>query len=356
MKQKVKKIQITIIAILVVAISSLHYITKIDFAHYHIFYLEIYYLPLILSGFWFGLRGGIITSLSATVLYIPELVMEWQGFSPEDFNRILAILLFNIVAPGLGFLSDRAKFEEKSRIEAEHTAREQAESASRLKSDFLSIVSHELRTPLVSIIGFNDLLLDGVAGKLSEEQVDALKKIGNNSKKLLELINAILEFNRLEAKSVEAKEIDVSDLIEEIKSETQSLMSESGINFIWKVDPDLPHIHTDPVKLKVVFKNLINNAVKFTEKGSVTVDVNKSGRGIEISVSDTGIGIAQENLSVIFEPFRQIENPLTRRHGGIGMGLYIVKKLVEILGGTIKVESEVGHGSTFRVCIPLAPT
>ncbi len=231
-------------------------------------------------------------------------------------------------------------------------AREQAESADRIKSDFLSIVSHELRTPLVSIIGFNDLLLDGVAGKLSEEQVDALKKIDNNSKRLLELINAILDFSRLGAKSVEVKEIDVSDLIEEIKSETQSLTSESGLNFIWKVDPDLPHIHTDPAKLKVVFKNLISNAVKFTEKGSVTVGVNKSDGGIEISVSDTGIGIALENLPVIFEPFRQIENPLTRRHGGVGLGLYIVKRLLELLGGTIKVESEVGKGSTFRVWIP----
>ena len=353
MKQKVKKIQITIITILVVAISALHYITKIDFAHYHIFYLEIYWLPLILSGFWFGFRGGLITSLTITILYIPELVTEWQGFSAEDFNRILAILLFNIVAPGLGFLSDRAKFEEKARIEAEHTAREQAESASRLKSDFLSIVSHELRTPLVSIIGYNDLLLDGVAGKLSEEQIDALKKIGKNSKRLLELITAILEFNRLEAESAELKEVKVSDLLKEIESETKSLISETGLNFVWNIEPDLLLHRTDPAKLKVVLKNLISNAVKFTEKGSVTVGVNKSDGGIEISVSDTGIGIAQENLPVIFEPFRQIENPLTRRHGGVGMGLYIVKRLLEILGGTINVESEVGKGSTFRVWIPM---
>lgn len=348
----IKKIQITIIAILIIVISLLHYVTKMQQIYQHIFYRELYFLPIILAGFWFGLKGGVVTSLSITALYIPEVVMDWQNFSPDDFDKLLEILLLNIVGPGLGFISGRQKSEEKARIEAERMAREQAESADRIKSDFLSIVSHELRTPLVSIIGFNDLLLDGVAGKLSEEQVDALKKIDNNSKRLLELINAILDFSRLGAKSVEVKEIDVSDLIEEIKSETQSLTSESGLNFIWKVNPDLPHIHTDPAKLKVVFKNLINNAVKFTEKGSVTVDVNKSGRGIEISVSDTGIGIAQENLPVIFEPFRQSENPLTRRHGGIGMGLYIVKKLVEILGGTIKVESEVGHGSTFRAWIP----
>jgi len=311
---------------------------------------------LILSGFWLGLRGGLITSLSITALYIPITVMRWQGFSPDDFDKLLEILLFNIVAPGLGFLSDRRKTEEKARIEAEHIAREQAESADRIKSDFLSIVSHELRTPLVSIIGFNDLLLDGVAGKLSEEQVDALKKIDNNSKKLLELINAILEFSRLEAESVEIKEIKVSDLLKEIESETKSLISESGLNFVWNIVPDLPLHRTNPAKLKVVLKNLISNAVKFTEKGSVTVEAHRQDGGIEISVEDTGIGIAPEALPIIFEPFRQIENPLTRRHGGVGMGLYIVKKLVEILGGTIQVESEVGRGSTFRVWIPTRRT
>jgi signal transduction histidine kinase len=352
MPQKYLKTKILIIAILALAISALHYITKIDFAHYHIFYLEIYWLPLILSGFWFGFRGGLITSLIITILYVPELVTEWQGFSTEDFNRILAILLFNIVAPGLGFLSDRAKFEEKARIEAEHTAREQAESASRLKSDFLSIVSHELRTPLVSIIGYNDLLLDGVAGKLSEEQVNALKKIDNNSKRLLELINAMLDFSRLEAKSVEIKEFTLSDLIKEVESETQSLREMSGLNFVWKIESELPLLRTDPAKLKVVLKNLLSNAVKFTEKGSVIVDAHKQDRGIEISVTDTGIGISPEALQFIFEPFRQAESLLTRQHGGVGLGLHIVKRLLEILGGTIKAESEVGKGSTFRVWIP----
>ena len=356
MKQKVKKIQITIIAILVVAISSLHYITKIDFAHYHIFYLEIYYLPLILSGFWFGLRGGIITSLSATVLYIPELVMEWQGFSPEDFNRILVILLFNLVGPGLGFLSDRGKAEEKSRREAERMAREQAESADRLKSDFLSIMSHELRTPLVSIIGYNELLLDGVAGSLTEEQVDSLRRINKNSKKLLELINAMIDFSRLEAKSVEIKEVSVSDLIKEIESETQSLREMSDLNFVWKIESELPPVRTDPAKLKVVLKNLIGNAVKFTEKGSVTIDAHNKDNGIEINVIDTGIGISPEALPIIFESFRQAENFLTRQHGGVGLGLYVVKRLLELLGGTINVESEVGRGSTFRVWIPSART
>ena len=356
MEQKYHKIRITLIAILVLVISSLHYLTEIQMIYRHIFFRELYFLPLILAGFWFGLRGGLVTSLSITALYLPFTLMHWQGFSPDDFDRILEILLFNIAAVGLGYLSDRHKTEEKARIEAERMARKQAESADRIKSDFLSIVSHELRTPLVSIIGYNDLLLDGVAGKLSEEQVDALKKIGNNSKKLLELINAILEFNRLEAESVELKEVKVSDFLKEIESETKSLISETGLNFVWNIEPDLLLHRTDPAKLKVVLKNLISNAVKFTEKGTVTVDAHRKDDGVEINIIDTGIGISSEDLPIIFEPFRQVESPLTRRHGGVGMGLYIAKRLLEILGGTIKVESEVGRGSTFRVWIPTRRT
>jgi len=351
MPEKYLKTRITTVAILVVIISFLHYVTKFGQVYYHIFYRELYFFPLILAGFWFGLRGGVLTSLSITVLYLPFTLIHWQG-SPDDFDTTLEILLFNIVAAGLGFLSDRRKTEEKARMQAEHIAREQAESANRLKSDFLSIISHELRTPLISIIGYNDLLLDGVAGKLTEEQIDALKKIEKNSKKLLELISSVLNISRLEAQPVQHKELNISVLIEEVKNETQSLCDQSGLNFVWRIDPDLPPLRTDPVKLKIVLKNLISNTVKFTERGSVTIDAHNKDGGIEINMIDTGVGIPQESLQIIFEPFRQAESPLTRQHGGAGMGLYVAKRLVEILGGTITVESEVGHGSTFHVWIP----
>lgn len=352
MPQKYLKTRIIIVVILVVAISLLHYITEMGLIYYHIFFRELYFLPLILAGFWFGLRGGAVTSMSITALYLPFTLVHWKGFSPEDFDRILEIILFNIVAAGLGFISDREKAEEKARIAAEQQDREQAESANRLKSDFLSLVSHELRTPLISIIGYNDLLLDGVAGKLTEDQIDALRKIDKNSKKLLELINAMLDLSHLEAKSVGIQEVSVSDLIKEVESETKSLQERSGLNFVWKVEPELPTLRTDPDKLKVVLKNLVSNALSFTEKGSVAVDAHRQNRGVEISVIDTGIGIEQGALPLIFEPFRQVENPLTRRHGGVGLGLYIVKRLLEILGGRISVESEAGRGSSFRVWIP----
>lgn len=231
---------------------------------------------------------------------------------------------------------------------------EQVESANRLKSDFLSIVSHELRTPLTSIIGYKDLLLDGACGELTQDQLDAIKHIDKSSKRLLELINSMLNLRHLETRQqpVELKEICITDLIEEIKSEILSLYEKSELNFIWKVEPTLKRFRTDPTKIKMIIKNLISNAVKFTEKGSVTVDIHTLNGEVEINVIDTGIGIPPEALHTIFEPFRQVDNPLTRRHEGIGLGLYIVHRLVDILGGKIKVESKVGSGSTFRVCIP----
>ncbi|MEW6586033.1 MAG: HAMP domain-containing sensor histidine kinase [Nitrospirota bacterium] len=250
-----------------------------------------------------------------------------------------------------GFISDQRNTEERTKIEAEHIAREQAES---LKSDFLSLVSHELRTPLVSIIGYNDLLLDRVAGGLNEEQIDALKKIDKNSKKLLELINSVLDLSRLEAKAPEIAEVDLPQLLEEIKMENKSVIENSGLDFVWKIDPGLQSVGTDTGVLKVILVNLISNAVKFTEKGSVTVDIHRSDSGVEFSVVDTGIGIAPEDISNIFEPFHQLENPLTREHEGIGLGLYIVGRLVDFLGGSIKVESEVGRGTVFTVQLPVA--
>jgi signal transduction histidine kinase len=356
MPEKQIKTKITVVAMMAVVVSLLHYFTEMRQVYYHIFYRELYFLPLILSGFWFGLEGGLITSAGVTVLYFPFVLMHWQGFSPDDFDRLLEILLFNIVAIGLGFLSDRGKVEEEAKREAEHFAREQADSANRLKSDFLSIVSHELSTPLISIVGYNDLLLDGVAGKLTEDQIDALQKIDKNSKKLIELINSMLDFSRLEAQPAERKEVDVSNLIDEVKTETLDLCEQSGLGFVWKVEPGLPSLRTDPAKLKIVIKNLISNAVKFTEKGKVVIDAHKQEGGIEIDVADTGAGISPEALQFIFEPFRQGESPLTRRHGGAGMGLYVAKRLVEILGGTVTVESEIGRGSTFHVCVQAGNT
>jgi signal transduction histidine kinase/CheY-like chemotaxis protein len=232
---------------------------------------------------------------------------------------------------------------------------DELERAVHLKSEFVATMSHELRTPLNIIVGYGDLLLDGEFGSLTAEQADVHRRMAKNSRQLLELINSTLDLSRLEAGRlpVTSNEIALSDLLDELDVETKELRDKPGVSFVWRVASDLPRIETDSLKLKVILKNLVTNALKFTDEGSVTVDAEVHGEGIEISVRDTGIGISRQAREIIFEPFRQVESAMTRHHGGVGLGLYIVRRLLELLGGTIAVESEEGRGSTFRVRLPI---
>ncbi len=231
---------------------------------------------------------------------------------------------------------------------------DELERASRLKSDFVATMSHELRTPLNAIMGYNDLVLEGAFGKLKEEQREPLRRVAKSATDLLELINTTLDVSRIEAGRlpVELKEFGLADLLAQIQAETQDLQAKPGVRFRWNLAPALPRMRSDPMKVKVVLKNLIANAVKFTERGSVTVEAHKEGGGVEIAVTDTGIGIPPEAQSLIFEPFRQADSSTTRRYGGVGLGLYITRRFLEMLGGTVAVDSETGRGSTFRIWLP----
>ncbi len=231
---------------------------------------------------------------------------------------------------------------------------EQAESANRLKSEFLATISHEVRTPLNIILGYNELLLDDDISQLSAAQVDILRRIRENARGLVELITTMLDVSRLDAGHllIEARDIAIADLLQEVEAETRDLREKTNLQFFWRIAPHLPPLCTDPLKLKIVLKNLLGNAVKFTPQGSVTVEVQAQGAGAEICVTDTGIGIAPSALSVIFEPFRQVTDTSRPTQGGVGLGLYIVRRLLELLGGTIGVESTLDRGSTFRVWLP----
>jgi PAS domain S-box-containing protein len=232
---------------------------------------------------------------------------------------------------------------------------EQAQRANQLKSDFLTVMSHELRTPLGIVMGYNDLLLEGIFGPLTSAQVESLQKTKRAVSAELQLLTDLLEVSRLETGRlpVACQEVDLKELLREVAEETQELLKEKpAVRLEWQVALELPPIYTDRTKLKAVLGNLLNNAVKFTDKGSVTVDASALAKGVEITVTDTGIGIAPEVRPILFEMFRQGESPMTRRHGGVGLGLYIVKHFLELLEGTVTVESEVGRGSTFRVWVP----
>lgn len=232
---------------------------------------------------------------------------------------------------------------------------EQAESLNRLKSDFIATISHELRTPLHIIMGYNNLLLDGEFGDLAAEQRNILQRIDHSARELSAIVNATLDVNRLDAGRLPLviAKTNLAELIEDLKQETESERADSPLTFSWCVPPTVPPIFTDPVKLKVVLKNLLSNAMKFTESGGVTIAVTPRQESVEISVTDTGVGVKPEALHIIFEPFRQAESPMTRRHGGVGLGLYVVRRMLELLEGSIAVESAPGKGSTFRVTLPL---
>jgi signal transduction histidine kinase len=228
------------------------------------------------------------------------------------------------------------------------------EKAIHAKDEFLNVMSHELRTPLSVIGGYAQALAVGVVGELSTEQQKITEKIIIQSNELLRMINEILQVGSLQAGSVQAylQETNLAELFGDLQN-TFTALPKGAIDLNWDIPEHIPAVKTDGDKLKHVLQNLVHNAMKFTEQGSVTLSARCFDHHIEIAVKDTGIGIEPEKLPVIFDMFRQVDSSKTRSHGGVGVGLFIVKKYVDLLNGSIKVESVPGRGSAFTVSIPM---
>ena len=241
----------------------------------------------------------------------------------------------------------------RARNAAEHAQRE-ALAASRAKSDFLARMSHELRTPLAAIIGYGELLADGITGPINEEQKRQLHRIRSSANHLLAIIDEILTLARMEAgkERVDIRDVEVGELLESVASMAEPLASAKGLSFsVLPKEKDLS-IRTDPVKLRQVLLNLLSNAVKYTDQGQISVTTESRDGMVDFLVTDTGVGVGEEHLEKIFEPFWQVEHTTTRRAGGTGLGLAVTRQFVELLGGSIDVQSSLGNGSTFRVSIP----
>lgn len=230
-----------------------------------------------------------------------------------------------------------------------------AEDANRSKGEFLATMSHELRTPLNSIIGFSDILLEGTAGSLNEKQARYIDHILKGGRHLLELINDILDFSKAEAGKMELDRelFSIYDAIEEIKALISPLAFKKNIELDIKIESGLENISADKIKFKQILYNLTSNAIKFTpDKGYVGITAQRFDNMLQISVIDTGIGIATKDLGKLFQPFKQLNSYMTREHQGTGLGLVLVKKYAEMHGGSVWVESEVGKGSIFTFRIP----
>lgn len=299
------------------------------------------------------LRHGWVSYLGLPLMVKNEAlgVLSFYSRNRHEFTRDETTFLNALVNEAAIAIHNSQLFEQTREQAAE------LEKSNKIKDEFLGVMSHELRTPLNIIMNYSEALRMGTFGEIGSDQVRATDKIRTQAGHLLSLINGILEITKIESGtvSVEAHSVDLKSLIAELKSDYM-LPMENDVALEWDDTGELPSIVSDRLKLKQILTNLINNAIKFTECGSVSVSASVSPEEsrVEIHVSDTGPGIPAELLPFVFDKFRQIDSATTRNYSGAGLGLYIVKNFVRILGGTIKVRSKVGEGSVFTVSFPVA--
>ena len=238
--------------------------------------------------------------------------------------------------------------------EIQDKSRQLAE-ASQHKSQFLANMSHELRTPLNAILGYTELILDSVYGDTPEKMREVLDRIQRNGRHLLGLINDVLDLSKIEANQLNLSLADYSlkDVVQSVYSAVEALANEKRIALKVEVAPHLPAARGDERKLTQVLLTLVGNAIKFTDMGEVAIKASAANGSFTVAVRDTGSGIAEAEQAKIFEEFQQANSSITKKKGGTGLGLAIAKRIIELHGGRIWVESSPGHGSTFSFTLPV---
>jgi len=292
---------------------------------------------------------------------VPELALGPVLVAPlHAHGETLGVLA---VARAIGSAPFAEPDAQRLRMLADHAALavhksmllQQAQSADRAKGRFLATMSHELRTPLTALAGYNELLADQVMGPMTEPQLDVVERMRSVTTHLSAMIEEILAFTSLEEgrEMLRPSEFLAEDLVRAAAAVIEPLAIQKGL----KLDVVLPRasvrMTSDIDKARQVLVNLLGNAVKFTDAGTVTLQLSRSGHSVRADISDTGIGIPADELPRLFRPFAQVDTGLTRRHGGTGLGLYISRRLATMLGGHIEVQSAVGKGSTFSVVLPV---
>jgi len=318
-----------------------------------------------------------VSLASAVLISVVIWGLQTSGYNlPNlDFGAVITQALFVLLTAGAILWRLRGEFDERlealrelvhqtevakqqaevARQQAE-VDRQRAEHADKTKSQFLANMSHELRTPLNAIIGYDEAMLGGMVGAFAPEQTKLLGHIQNNSRRLLSLIDDVLDLSKIEAGSIQIYSAPVypRKTVQDIADSLQSIAQQQGTTLTVNFAESVPEIvMNDNKKLQQILTNLISNAIKFTPKGSVSVEVDSTDKNNwQFKVCDTGIGMPADAPSYIFEPFRQVDGAESRRFKGTGLGLAITKRFVDYMGGSIAVESELGKGSTFTIVLP----
>ncbi len=329
-----------LISALVIVISFSYYFTFFQYVYYpeyvyfHVLFRDLYFLPLILAGIWFGLNGALLASSVITVLYIPFIIINWQGMSPVDFNRILEIALFNAVGAVLGVVSDREKARERALRESENLA---------TMGSALSAVAHDMRNPLTAIAGFARLLEEHSA--MDDADRRKLRFIIQGTDRLEAMVRDMLDFSRPLHLNV-AKE-DMNQAVRDCATMLDNKAKEKHLNILEALSADLPLVTMDCVRMQQVFLNLMTNAIEASpDSEAIEIRTRVEDGWAQFEVVDHGTGIRREDRKKIFAPF------FTTKRQGTGLGLAIVLKVVEAHGGRVEVP-EVEHGATFRIVLPL---
>ena len=297
--------------------------------------------------------AGFVTYLGLPMIVKGEVLGVLSFYSTETIDlRIEETFLADLTHQAAIALYNSHLFEQTRNQAVE------LEKSNRIKDEFLGVISHELRTPLNIIMNCAEAFNMGIFGDITQEHAKGTEKIRVQASHLLSLINSILEITKIESgrMAINAEPINLDELIRDLESDYAMTSKEKNLAINWQIPADLTNFVTDRMKLRQVAINLVNNAIKFTDQGSVDISFRSvpDEPFIEFSVSDTGIGMAEEFLPHIFDKFNQIDSATTRNYSGAGLGLYLVKNFVGILGGSVSVYSKLGEGTTFTVRLPIS--
>jgi two-component system sensor histidine kinase HydH len=335
------KLKMTLVVVLVASITFLHYHTQMKHHYRHLFYQDIYFLPLILGAFWFGIRGALATSLGITILYVPFILANWTNLSPDDFNRLMAIVLFNIIATILGLLRER-EWKGQERVEEEQQRLRAAESLAAI-GRAISAVTHDMKTPLIAIGGFTRLVQ-----KHHHEGDPCFAKLDiviKETQRLETMVKDMLDFSKpLELHRTNA---DIPQLIHEALLVIAAVVEERQVVVESYASSELVPVSLDVNRIKQVIINIIMNAVQASPSGEiVSVKCSQNQNHLIIDIADSGPGIPIEIRENIFVPF------FSDKKDGTGLGLAIAKKIVEAHQGHIEIMDNPDRGLTFRISIP----